>query len=77
MSKKPVLQGIKHTYYQEADSCDPAIHDRQELIIEVQDGGGGPYVILKTERWAMDTPDELTPLITKTLQLYEEENGGA
>lgn len=43
-------------YVQEPDSCDSAQLD-QTLYISTDDAGGGSYVILKTDRWALDRDD--------------------
>ena len=42
---------VSFSYEQDADCCDSRW---QELIIATQDGGGGPYLVIKTERWAID-----------------------
>lgn len=42
-------------YMQDADSCDD---QPQTLTVEVDDAGGGPYLVLKTQRWAID-PDDI------------------
>jgi len=54
----PLPEGISVTdmrvvYAQKSDSCDPTDLG-QDLEIETADAGGGPYLILKTDRWAMD-----------------------
>jgi len=43
-------------YVQEPDSCDPGQMD-QGLRISTDDAGGGSYLILKTDRWALDRTD--------------------
>ena len=43
-------------YVQEPDSCDPSQMD-QQLRVSTDDAGGGSYIILKTERWALDRDD--------------------
>lgn len=47
-------------YMQEADCCDT---EPQVLQIQQQDGGGGPYWVLTTERWAIDSIAELVALL--------------
>jgi len=60
MSKQPKLPiGIhmatnKVTFYQEQDCCSDH-KGEQELKIEVHDGGGGAYVVIKTKEFALDT----------------------
>lgn len=45
---------IRVTYTEAADSCAPSGSDLNLLQIETQDAGGGVYVVIKTERWALD-----------------------
>lgn len=49
---------MKATYSQEQDSCSSEPFGNY-LQIETQDGGGGIYYVIKTERWAFDDIDEL------------------
>ena len=37
--------------------------DYQYLEIELNDAGAGPYFALKTDRWAIDSVDEIYDLI--------------
>jgi hypothetical protein len=49
---------LKVTYYQEADSCQDG--DKiQTLTVETRDAGGGKFMVIKTERWAIDKIDDL------------------
>jgi len=59
MSNKPRISAW--TLEQEEDCCGRINEAIQTLTVEIQDGGGGAYVVLKTERWAAD-PDELRTL---------------
>lgn len=45
------------TATQSADSCQDGDED-QTLHIEIDDAGGGRFLILETERWAIDGDDE-------------------
>ena len=49
------LYGRSLTYTQEADTWDKG--DGQELAIKTLDSGGGCYLIIQTERWALDRED--------------------
>lgn len=40
-------------------------YDRAELEITVTDAGAGPYIVIKTDRWAMDEPAELQAILEK------------
>lgn len=44
-------------YEQEKDCCDGESMYVQTLTVQTQDGGGGNYIILKTDRWAIDRDD--------------------
>lgn len=56
----------KFVWQQENDCCDDGKHDYesgfQTLTAETHDGGGGAYLVIKTERWALDR-DELERFI--------------
>lgn len=54
MSRDPwdVPAAARFTFHQEADCCDSG--PGQTLEVRVEDGGGGPYLVLCTERWALD-----------------------
>ena len=56
-------------YVQEPDSCDPSQMD-QELRIMTDDAGGGSYIILKTDRWAIDR-DEIQQFCDMLLKALE------
>lgn len=52
---------------QPGDCCDG--FDRyQKLRVELHDDGGGHYVVLKTERWAID-PDQMEAFAEKLLEM--------
>ena len=60
---KVQIARAKISLYQENDCCD-AGKEGQHLSVEVVDGGGGAYLVLRTERWALEI-DEIQALITK------------
>lgn len=45
------------TYDQDKDCCDSVSAICQLLTIRTQDGGGGSYVVIETDRWAIDRDD--------------------
>ena len=55
------------TYTQENDCCDPS-ELGQQLILKTQDGGGGSYVVIETERWAIDDIDEFCKALKDILE---------
>jgi len=41
---------------QDRDTCDDG-PETQEIRIVTEDGGGGPYLVVSTDRWAMNLMD--------------------
>lgn len=58
------------TYHQEADSNSEGHHFLDVLI---QDAGGGKYFVIKTDRWAFDTIDDLVVLLRKAGEKFDME----
>lgn len=46
-----------YVYEQDADTCQFNSQDGQVLTIQTQDGGGGNYLVISTDRWAIDKND--------------------
>jgi hypothetical protein len=46
----------KLEFIQDKDTLQDGYND-QILLVEINDGGAGPYVIISTERWAFDIKD--------------------
>ena len=57
----PVLNRLTATYYQDADSCDPGMD--QVLTLTLDTEGAGPYLVISTERWAFNDPEEFNSLM--------------
>jgi hypothetical protein len=57
----PMLMRLVATYYQSADDCDPGVD--QVLTLTLDTAGAGPFLVISTERWAMNDPKELHRLI--------------
>lgn len=49
------LTSVREHYTQDVDCCATGICN--ELVIETHDGGGGWYLTLHTERWALNETD--------------------
>lgn len=71
--KKPELYGGNFTFTQDADSCSDA--GTQELGVSVEDAGGGKYLVIKTDRWAIDSVADLTAMLERIVALWGEEWG--
>jgi hypothetical protein len=70
--QKPTLCELNATYSQGAD----CVSDRNEpnfLNIEIQEGGGGVYFVIKTERWAFDSVEELIKIVNDFKSKFKEE----
>jgi len=57
-------QEFEMTFTQEADCCD---NKEQYITIKTQNGGGGDFYVIETERWAFDNIPEL---ITTLMRFY-------
>lgn len=60
------IVGMTVQLEQEGDCCGG--ESWQYLDVEIADGGGGPYFVLKTDRWALDC-DDLTRFQSKLEEL--------
>jgi hypothetical protein len=75
--KKKLLMGVEEVtavFSQEQDGCSPfeGTEGRQSIRVEIHDGGGGPYVVISTERWAFDDPSEFVDTLNTLLQVAED-----
>jgi hypothetical protein len=59
---KPCLMSVTAVYVQSSDGDDLALDD-QTLTLEMTHCGAGPYLVITTERWAMDRPKDLNRLV--------------
>ncbi len=55
-------------FTQEGDSCNA--NKDQSLEIESQDAGAGAYFVIKTERWAFDSIEELTSTLKRFIDAH-------
>lgn len=61
------LVGLTETYEQEEDCCGRANETGQTIEFIAEDGGGGAYIVIKTERWAFDDLKEFSAVIKSML----------
>jgi hypothetical protein len=54
------VEDVTITYSQE---CDESSQDWQSLKIFTNDNGAGKYIVFETERWAIDSIDELIEIL--------------
>jgi hypothetical protein len=59
-----LAQSFEMTFTQDADCCDS---EDQFLTIKTQNGGGGDFFVIETERWAFDNIPEL---VTTLMRFY-------
>jgi hypothetical protein len=62
-------QEFKVTFAQDAD-CNST--EDQFLTIKTDNGGGGDFYVIETERWAFDSIDELIEIINKFKEKHEK-----
>lgn len=61
--KKYILaQELQMTFTQDADCCKC---NEQYLTIKTQNGGGGDFYVIETERWAFDNIPELVQTLMR------------
>lgn len=72
------LESMRATYTQVADSCAPTGIDVNMLDASIEDAGGGPYIVIKTERWALDGDklDEFTDTLRALWKQVEDAKNG-
>ena len=72
MSDKPRLAETKDIYTQDSDCCQDQ-DVGQTLVVRTQDGGGGAFVVIETERWAIDEDqvDDFCDALKRTLARVE------
>jgi hypothetical protein len=71
MTERIALGRVHFEFTQDGDCCGP-VDDVQQINIEIEDGGGGKYLVLSTERWAVDSPKELEKLLTDVLKSLKD-----
>lgn len=53
------------TFTQESDTCSSIGDGYQNLIVREEDGGGGSFYVIETERWAFDSIEELIAVLRR------------
>lgn len=57
MAISPHIEYLRIQYGQDTDACDETRNSVQTLDIECINAGGGHYLVIETERWAIDETD--------------------
>lgn len=68
MAIKPIIEGGRITYYQEADSNSS---NHQFVNINIEDAGGGKFFVIETDRWAFDSIEEFIALLKDTAEKFD------
>lgn len=64
------LSSTQDVWTQDNDCCDDGSCG-QSITILTEDGGGGPYLVIKTDRWAFDSVAELVAILEPILKRAE------
>lgn len=70
------LTSITEVYSQEEDCCGRSGARGQDIEISTENGGGGSYLVIKTERWAINNINELIVPMKRLLKRIQEEEKG-
>jgi hypothetical protein len=64
MTNKPFIieQEFNITFTQDKDCCSG---EEQFITIKTQNGGGGDFFVIETQRWAFDSIEDLVNLLTQ------------
>ena len=68
-----LTQTLKVTFTQDND-CMESSDLGQFLHIHTEDGGGGDYFVMDTERWAFDNIDDLIEILNQFKEKYDKIN---
>lgn len=75
---KPTLMSVTAVYMQDQDG-DQSQGDSQELTLSMTHCGAGPYLVIETQRWAVDYPKEFTRIVkqfaAQVEALFDAEQG--
>lgn len=71
MNYNPKVYEWSANYEQEPDCCSD---EMQTLECKTNDGGGGPFLIIKTERWALNPEDidAFADMLKNFMKKYEK-----
>jgi len=64
MTNKPFIidQEFNITFTQDKDCCSV---EEQFITIKTENGGGGDFFVIETQRWAFDSIEDLVNLLTQ------------
>ena len=73
MTNKPFIieQEFNITFTQDKDCCSG---EEQFITIKTQNGGGGDFFVIETQRWAFDSIEDLVNLLTQFKDKHDKIN---
>jgi hypothetical protein len=71
-AKYAKLSSIKLTLKQDEDCCGRVDTSEQSLEIETMDGGGGAYLVISTERWALDSDEDIDAFASRLKEVLRQ-----
>lgn len=66
------LASLKLTLTQDEDCCGRSEIDTQSIEIETMDGGGGAYLVISTERWALDDEADIDKFAARLKEVLRQ-----
>lgn len=69
------LESVSKTFSQRPDDEAPDEMILNTITIETDDAGAGPYLVIRTERWAMDDAAEIDALAAEMKRILAEVEG--
>lgn len=66
------LASIKLTLSQQEDCCGRVENYEQHLTIETMDGGGGAYLVISTDRWAIDSDADIDSFAARLKEVLRQ-----
>lgn len=73
MSAAPMREWLDSIEYrQEMHCCGPADGEEGVLRLQVQDGGGGRYVVITATEWAIDSLKDIENLTARIRAMMEK-----
>jgi hypothetical protein len=71
MTNKPFIieQEFNITFTQDKDCCSV---EEQFITIKTENGGGGDFFVIETQRWAFDSIEDLVNLLSQFKDKYDK-----
>lgn len=73
MTDLVTMSEVAVTLRQDEDCCGRLDHQDQEIRVETHDGGGGAYLVIATQRWAIDDVEAFAAQLERVLNMVRQE----